>query len=396
MEPVANPALNDAVFALAADRVFDGYRWHDNAAVLIERGLVRGIARPGDIPRDWEHRIVPAGMLLAPGFIDLQVNGGGGVLLNDHPTVEAMQAIAKAHRRYGTTSCLPTFITDTREKAEAAIAGACAAAGTAGILGLHLEGPFISPARAGIHPPERIAAAIPADLEWLGALASAGTSLVTLAPECVPSGFVRKLAASGIRVAAGHSEASAATMLDAMAEGLRGVTHLHNAMPPMLAREPGIVGTALSDPRLTVGLIVDGIHVDPAVVRATFAAKGFGGIALVTDAMPTVGTSDDGFQLLGRAIRLSNGKLTSQAGTLAGAHLDMATAVRTAVKRAGVPLDDALRSASLTPARFLGLEDQRGNLKNGARADIVALTSDLHVTSTWIGGEASGAEAELR
>ena len=162
-----------------------------------------------------------------------------------------------------------------------------------------------------------------------------------------------------------------------------------------MAREPGIVGTALSDVRLTAGLIVDAIHVDPAVVRATFAAKGSDGIALVTDAMPTVGTRADGFQLLGRTIRLSNGKLTSEAGTLAGAHLDMATAVRTSVMRVGLPLDDALRSASLTPARFLGLEDRLGNLKAGARADIVALTSELHVASTWIAGDESDAEDEV-
>lgn len=384
MEPTAVPASKN--FALAADRVFDGYGWHANAAVIIEQGLVRAIASTVGVPDDCPCLAMPEGTLLAPGFIDLQVNGGGGVLLNDDPTPQAMRTIAHAHRRFGTTACLPTFITDAREKALAAIAAARSSAGTNGIFGLHLEGPFISPARAGIHPPEWITAATMNDLEWLGALASAGTSIVTLAPECVPTGFVRRLTDAGIRVAAGHSEASATIMQQAMAEGLRGVTHLHNAMPPMLAREPGIVGTALSDPRLVAGLIVDAIHVDPSVVRATFAAKGADGIALVTDAMPTVGTSKREFQLLGRTIRLSDGKLTSQAGTLAGAHLDMATAVRTAVTRAGLTLDDALRSASLTPARFLGVQEKFGHLKAGARADIVALTNDLRVAGTWIGG----------
>lgn len=373
-------------FALTADRVFDGDRWHDHAAVIVEDGLVRGISAIADMPRDRHSVAMPPGTLLAPGFVDLQVNGGGGILLNDDPTPRAMREIARAHRQFGTTACLPTFITDSKEKARAAIAAACAAAGTDGIVGLHLEGPFISPARAGIHPPQWIVAASLSDLEWLGALSAAGTSVVTLAPECVPAGFVRHLTNAGIRVAAGHSEAGAASMQQAMAEGLSGVIHLHNAMPPMMAREPGIVGTALSDPRLVAGLIVDAIHVDPMVVRATFAAKGADGIALVTDAMPTVGSSKNEFQLLGRTIRLSEGKLTSEAGTLAGAHLDMATAVRTAVTRAGVALDDALHSASLTPARFLGLQEQFGNLKAGARADIVALTADLRVAGTWVGG----------
>lgn len=390
MEPASRPDAKDATFALAADRVFDGYRLHERAAVLIERGVVRGIAATGDVPEGWPRRDLAAGTLLAPGFIDLQVNGGGGVLLNDDPTPEGMAAIARAHRRYGTTGCLPTLITDTFTKAKAAIAAARVAAGTQSILGLHLEGPFISPARPGIHPPDRVASATLADLEWLADLASAGRSLVTLAPECVPTGFVRALAGAGIRVSAGHSEASSAIMMAAIADGLSGVTHLHNAMPAMTAREPGIVGTTLCEPRLTAGIIADGIHVDPLVVRASFAAKGADAIALVTDAMPTVGSTEDGFELLGRSIKLHDRKLTDQAGTLAGAHLDMATAVRIAVTLAGVPAGDALRAASLTPARYLGIENERGSLQAGSRADIVALTPTFHASATWIGGEQIG------
>lgn len=390
MEPAAacSPPNKDVAFALSADRVFDGFRWHDYAAVLIEQGIVRGIAPIGDIPESWPRRTMPAATILAPGFIDLQVNGGGGVLLNDDPTPGGMQAIARAHRRYGTTACLPTLITDTVANAKAAIAAAKRAAGNGAIVGLHLEGPFISPARAGIHPPDRIASAGQADLEWLNELASAGSSLVTLAPECVPPGFVQALARAGIRVSAGHSEASAAVMKQAIADGLTGVTHLHNAMPPMMGREPGIVGTALTDRQLTAGLIVDGMHVDPVVVRASFAAKGAERIALVTDAMPTVGTSAREFQLLGRRIELRDQRLISEEGTLAGAHLDMASAVRNAVTLVGLSIDDALRSASLTPARFLGLETERGTLIAGTRADIVALAPTIEVLDTWIAGEA--------
>ena len=373
--------------AISADRIFDGHRWHDNALIVIEGGIVQRIA-PGDqTPDDCPIDIMPPGTLLAPGFIDLQVNGGGGILLNDDPTPDAMRAIARAHRRYGTTSCLPTLITDTRAKAMAAIAGAKLIDDADGILGLHLEGPFISPSRPGIHRSDRILAATSDDLDWLGELSAVGSSMVTLAPECVPAGFVKTLAASGIRVSAGHSEATSETLIRAIDEGLSGVTHLFNAMPAMSAREPGIVGVALADARLTAGIIVDGIHVDPLVVRAAFAAKGWSNIALVSDAMPTVGAEQDHFELMGRQIQLRNGRLVSENGTLAGAHLDLASAVKNAVTLAGISLDDALRAASFVPARFLGIEHRRGTLSAGARADIVALTTNLDVLTTWIAGK---------
>jgi N-acetylglucosamine-6-phosphate deacetylase len=373
--------------AIFADRVFDGHGWHRGTAVMLQDGRIAGLASAGEVPSDWPQSRVPAGVFVTTGFIDLQVNGGGGVLLNDQPTADGMRAIARAHRRYGTTACLPTLITDTREQMRSAIAAARSVAGHGGVLGLHLEGPFISPQRPGVHRPDKIAEPGAGDLEQLCELAGAGRSLVTLAPECVPAGFVMTLASTGVRISIGHSEASSAVVTQAVAEGATGVTHLFNAMPPFSARAPGIVGTALSEPRLTAGLIVDGIHVDPVSVRAAFAAKGADRIALVTDAMPTVGTSLDRFSLVGRAIKLVNGRLTTEGGTLAGAHLDMASAVRNAVRLAKVPLEDALRAASLTPAQFLGIENERGAIVPGARADLVALTDTLTVAATWIDGE---------
>ena len=373
--------------AIIADRVFDGRGWHRSAAVMVQDGRIAGLASPGEIPSDWPQSRVPAGVFVTAGFVDLQVNGGGGVLLNDQLTPDGMRAIARAHRRYGTTACLPTLITDTREHMRSAIAAARSVAGHDGVLGLHLEGPFISPQRPGVHRPDRIVQPRVGDLEQLCELAGAGRSLVTLAPECVPAGFVMTLASAGVRISIGHSEASAAVVVQAVAEGATGVTHLFNAMPPFSARDPGIVGTALSEPRLTAGLIVDGIHVDPVSVRAAFAAKGADRIALVTDAMPTVGTSLDRFELVGRAIKLVDGRLTTEEGTLAGAQLDMASAVRNAVRLAKVPLEDALRAASLTPAQFLGVANERGAIVPGARADLVALTDKLTVVATWIDGE---------
>ena len=373
--------------AIIADRVFDGRGWHRGAAVMIQDGRIAGLASLGEIPSDWPQSRVPAGVFVTAGFVDLQVNGGGGVLLNDQLTPDGMRAIARAHRRYGTTACLPTLITDTREHMRSAIAAARSVAGHDGVLGLHLEGPFISPQRPGVHRPDRIVQPRVGDLEQLCELAGAGRSLVTLAPECVPAGFVMTLASAGVRISIGHSEASAAVVVQAVAEGATGVTHLFNAMPPFSARAPGIVGTALSEPRLTAGLIVDGIHVDPVSVRAAFAAKGADRIALVTDAMPTVGTSLDRFELVGRAIKLVDSRLTTEEGTLAGAQLDMASAVRNAVRLAKVPLEDALRAASLTPAQFLGVANERGAIVPGAHADLVALTDKLTVAATWIDGE---------
>jgi N-acetylglucosamine-6-phosphate deacetylase len=380
-----NPAGSDG-HAVLVERLFDGHGWHKDAAVLIRDGRIAGLASWGEVPSDWPQTQLPAGAFLAPGFIDLQVNGGGGVLLNDHPTPDGMRAIAQAHRRYGTTACLPTLITDTREQMRNAIAAARAVAPRDGVLGLHLEGPFISPNRPGVHPPDRIRQPDAGDLRDICELAGAGRSLVTLAPECVPSGFVRALASAGVRVSIGHSEASAGVVMQAVSDGATGVTHLFNAMAPLSARDPGIIGAALVERRLTAGLILDGIHVDPLSARAAFAAKGLDRIALVTDAMPTVGTSLKRFELMGRTITLTDRGLRTDTATLAGAHLDMATAVRNAVKLAQLSLDDALRAASLTPARFLGLEHERGALFPGARADLVALTDDVRVVSTWLGG----------
>lgn len=383
----SSPSIADG-HAILADRVFDGHRWHAEAAVLVRDGRIVGVGSSTEVPADWPRTHLPGGAFVAPGFIDLQVNGGGGVLLNDQPTAEGMRAIARAHRRYGTTGCLPTLISDTREQMRTAIAAARSIAGRDGVLGLHLEGPFISPRRPGVHRPDRIVKPAVGDLELLCGLAGAGRSLVTLAPECVPAGFIRKLAASGVRISIGHSEASAAIVMQAAADGATGVTHLFNAMPPMGARDPGIVGTTLAEDRLVAGLIVDGIHVDPVSVRATFAAKSSESIALVTDAMPTVGASLDRFELLGRTIKLANGRLSTAEGTLAGAHLDMASSIRNTVRLAHIPLEDALRAASLTPARFLGLDDERGILIPGARADLVALSHELTVIATWIDGRA--------
>jgi N-acetylglucosamine-6-phosphate deacetylase len=372
--------------AIVAPRVFDGHAMRPASAVLVRDGRIIGLIAPAEIPSGYRRIDLPAGTLLAPGFIDVQVNGGGGVLLNDDPSVGAMAAIARVHRRFGTTGCLPTLITDRRQTMAHVITAAEHAAALPGILGVHLEGPFLNPVRAGIHRVDLIAAPGPADLELLGELGRAGTSLVTLAPECVPAGFVRALVERGVRVAAGHTDAAAQAMAAAASEGLTGVTHLFNAMSQMQPRAPGVVGAALDDPRLFAGLICDGHHVDPVNMRIAYRAKGVDRLMLVTDAMPSVGADTDRFMLLGREVRLRDGRLTAADGTLAGAHLDMASAVRNAVRLIGVDLSDALAMAARTPAAFLGRGDRLGRIAPGYAADLVALDDGLAVIGTWIDG----------
>jgi N-acetylglucosamine-6-phosphate deacetylase len=328
--------------------------------------------------------------LLAPGFVDVQVNGGGGVLFNAAPTVDAIRAIGAAHRRFGTTGFLPTFITDRREKMRAAIEAvrAALAAGVPGALGIHLEGPFLNPARKGVHEAGLMRALEDEDIALMTSLGR-GRTLVTLAPEMVPLDAIARLAAAGVVIAAGHTAASYETIKAARRQGLTGFTHLFNAMPPLASREPGPVAAALEDRACFCGIIADLHHVAPATLRLALAVRGPERMMLVTDAMPSVGTDLARFDLLGQTIRRENGKLTTADGTLAGSDLDMAGAVRNAVAHLGVALEDALRMASQAPAAFLGLEGELGRIAPGFRADLVLLDARLHASETWIGGSAS-------
>jgi N-acetylglucosamine-6-phosphate deacetylase len=377
-------------FALTGARVFDGERMLDDAAVVIDGDAIAKLCRTTELAPNIERRHVEG--LLAPGFIDVQVNGGGGVLFNAEPTVDAIRAIGAAHRRFGTTGFLPTFITDRREKMAAAIGAvrAALAAGVPGVLGIHLEGPFLNPARKGVHDAGFMRVLDDADLALMTSLGR-GRTLVTLAPEMVPGDAIARLAATGVVVAAGHTAASYETIKAARAHGLTGFTHLFNAMPPLASREPGPAGAALEDRGCWCGIIVDLHHVSPAMLRVALAARGPERMMLVTDAMPSVGSDLDHFDLLGRTIRRANGKLTTADGTLAGSDLDMASAVRNAVAHLGVSLEDALRMAARVPAAFLRLDGELGRVAPGFRADLVLLDAALHVSETWIGGVAANA-----
>ena len=375
--------------ALTGARIFDGETWHQGQTLLLQDGKVAALVADTAIPSGTE-TLDATDKLIVPGFIDLQVNGGGGVMMNDVQNVETIATICAAHARFGTTALLPTLITDRPDITAATIEAGLAAkaAGTPGFLGLHLEGPHLSLARKGAHDPALIRPMEETDLDrLLAAVSSFDVFMTTVAPENVSVEQVRALAEAGVLVSIGHTDSTCATVIRYAEAGARAVTHLFNAMSQLGNREPGVVGAALSEGSLSAGLIADGFHVDPVTMQVALAAKtGPGHIFLVTDAMSTIGTDMTGFTLNGREIRRENGKLTLSDGTLAGADIDMLASIRFLHDRIGLPLEEALRMASLYPARAARVEGRKGSIAVGMDADLVVMTPELEMVSTWIGG----------
>jgi len=366
----------------------------EGRCVLIEEGRIAAIAAPGEqrVKRARRHDL--EGALLLPGFIDSQVNGGGGVLFNDDPSVEAIRAIGRAHRRFGTTGFLPTLISDDLEVVARAIAAVRAAleSGVPGVLGIHIEGPFLNVERKGVHDPAKLREL---DASAVGLLSSlrAGRTLVTLAPEMTTPELIQGLVAAGVVVSAGHTNATYAQMSTALRHGLSGFTHLFNAMSQLTGREPGAVGAALEDRGSWCGIIVDGQHISPVVLRIALRCKPHDRFMLVTDAMPGVGTQATSFELQGRRILVSGDVCVDEDGRLAGSNIDMASCVRNAVRMLGVPLAEAARMASQWPAEFLGLGKELGRIAPGLRASLVAADDELKVLDTWIDGRSTADEA---
>ncbi|MCD1263708.1 N-acetylglucosamine-6-phosphate deacetylase [Shinella sp. AETb1-6] len=378
-----------ALTAITGARIFDGDLWHEHSALLISDGRIAAIASYRDVPA--EARIVPMdGLSLVPGFVDLQVNGGGGVLLNERPDVEGIRTICAAHARFGTTALLPTLITDSVAVTTAAIdAGLAArAAAVPGFLGLHLEGPHLSIARKGAHDPAFIR---PMEQEDLARTIAARTGLdallMTLAPENATNEQIAALHAAGVTVSLGHSDCGYATAAAAVTAGAQMTTHLFNAMSQLGNREPGMVGAALDLGHINAGLIADGYHVHPVSIGAALRAKrGPGRIFLVTDAMSPLGTDMTSFFLNGREIFREGGRLTLADGTLAGADIDMASCIRFMHDTVGIDLEEALRMASLYPAEAIGMTGRKGRLTHGHDADFAVIDDGVNVVSTWIGG----------
>lgn len=363
-----------------ASRLFDGETFRDQATVVLDGpniAAIGGEEADQRLPADW---------LLVPGFVDLQVNGAGDVLFNDTTSAAGLGAIAAALARLGTTSFLPTLIS-ARDKIAPALAASAAAmaAGVAGVVGTHIEGPFLNPKRRGVHPAAAIVTMQDADVAGLTEQHD-GALVLTLAPECVAPEHITRLAESGVRVFIGHSDAEFAQATAGLTAGAVGFTHLFNAMSQFAGRAPGCVGAALAHPGAAAGIICDGLHVHPAAIRVAHAALGPERLFLVSDAMPTVGGANGSFFWDGETIALRGDRLTRADGTLAGAHLTMAQAVARAVRLCDLPLAHALRMATATPARIAGVAGKVGRIAPGLRVDLVALDPDLAVVAVWQAG----------
>lgn len=377
-----------ALIALIAPRLFNGETFLEGHAVLVDGATIRAVVPQSDVPSHAAITTLPSG-LLAPGFIDAQVNGGGGFLFNQTPDVPTLDGISTAHRRHGSTALLPTFITDKLDGMKLAVRAArdAIAQGVPGIAGIHLEGPYLSVARKGAHDPALIRPLTDEDVDLILGC-GIETILLTVAPESAPPHLIRRLAEGGVVVSLGHTDTSYETAMAAADAGATGITHLFNAMSPLQGRKPGVTGAALDHGGLWVGIVADGHHVHPgALALAIRAKKAPGRLFLVSDAMPTAGDSNDVFYLNGRKVTRRDGVLTLEDGTLAGSDLTMDHAVRYTADHLGVGLGEALRMASLYPAQFLKLDRRRGRLAPQFLADLVHLDDILATKGVWIAGE---------
>jgi N-acetylglucosamine-6-phosphate deacetylase len=372
--------------ALVNAQIFTGEQWLTDHAVVMDGERIAQLCTLPELATDIPH-INLRGYRLLPGLIDTQVNGGGGVLFNDAPTVASLRVIAAAHRRFGTTGFLPTLISDDLAVVQCAIAAVRQAISEKipGILGIHIEGPFLNPARKGVHNAEKFRVLDDHAIALLSSL-DVGRTLVTLAPELTTPEMIKKLCAADVIVAAGHSAATYDQTCTALGAGLSSFTHLFNAMTPLSSREPGVVGAALENTDSWCGIIVDGHHVHAASLKIAIAAKARGKMILVTDAMPSVGATEKSFRLNGELIRAENGRCATADGTLAGSDLDMLGAIRNSVEFLNVPLEEAVRMASQYPAAMLGLQHELGTIKPGFKANIIAVDQELKLHRSWING----------
>jgi len=366
-------------FRLNVAELFDGEKLLLDQTIVIEDGRIRQIEKNRSADTNLQ------GMLV-PGYIDVQVNGGGGYLFNQAPTLKSIEKIGRAHQQFGTTGWLPTLVTDSIEqmhKAANAVAKAIREK-IPGVLGIHFEGPFLSVEKKGVHCESLIREISEAEIEILSRK-DLGKIVVTLAPENSSADQIKELVDKGVIVCLGHSNASFEQTNQALAAGATGFTHLFNAMSPFTSREPGVVGAALLDDNSYAGLILDGIHVHPDSARLAHKLKQK--IMLVTDAMPPVGSDQTSFEFFGDSIKREGLRLTDSNGRLAGSALDMNTAVNNAVKMLAIDKTEAINLASTNPAQFLGLSKDYGNLKVGAKASMLLLDKRGTISDVWIDGK---------
>jgi len=374
--------------ALVNGRIATEGRLLERHALLIEDGRIADIVKEDDPALKSAQIHDLNGQMLLPGFIDTQVNGGGGVQFNDAPALDTIRRMGAAHAKFGTTGFLPTLISDNLDVVARAVGAVdmALAEGVPGVLGIHLEGPFLSPARKGVHDAAKFRTIDDQAFALLTSL-KRGKTLVTLAPEMTTPSMIGRLTAAGVIVAAGHTNATYDDMQSAFRHGLTGFTHLFNAMSPLTGRAPGVVGAALINREAYCGIIVDGHHVHPDVLKLALRTKPYDRFMLVTDAWANIGTDLTCFELQGATIHVQGGVCVDEKGVLAGSAMDMSRAVRNAMVLLNVDLFQALTMATGAPAAFLGLGRDHGRIAKGVRADLVLADDDLTVHTTWIGGE---------
>lgn len=380
----------EATYWIRVGRVCTPTQTLEGAVLRIEEGRIGAVAPQEALP-------IPPGALVVdlpdlcavPGFLDLQINGGFGCDFTEDPA--SIPTVARRLPAFGVTAFLPTVISsppETVRKAVEVVQGLPLEPAGARVLGLHLEGPFLNPQQAGAHNPAHFRAPSLEALADLGPLSP--VRLFTLAPELPGADdVIQDLRRQGIVVAAGHTMATYDEALHALDLGLAVGTHLFSAMRPLHHREPGIVGALLTDPRATVSIIPDGVHMHPGVVRLVWRAKGPEGLCAVTDAMAALGMPPGRYWLGDVEVLVDERSARVPSGLLAGSILTMDQGLRNLVAFTGCTLAEALRTVTLNPARLLGLEDQMGRIAPGCLADLVLLDRDLQVVGTLVGGRAA-------
>lgn len=378
--------------ALVNCDIFTGDEFITDKALLIKDKLIHSFVSRDDLPNDVEIFDLD-GQTVAPGFIDLQVNGGGGILFNDQPNLGSVEKIVEAHRKFGTTNLLPTFITGSLggmiEASDAVNSYIKKESGA--VLGIHFEGPFLEMAKAGVHDKSFIRNVTQDEIDTI-INSPIGKVLLTICPNNISPEHLKQFNQSGVLLSIGHTNATYTDCISAAENGVTGITHLFNAMSQLQSREPGVVGAAFDLEKVSSGIIVDGHHVDFSSVRIAWKSIKRGNLFLVTDAMPPVGAKNCEFVIGPHTIKLENGKCVTKDGVLGGSALDMSTAVRNCIQKVGIPKSEALRMASLYPAKFIGLDDKYGKIKIGRLANLAIFDNEINVSGTFLEGKYESSE----
>ena len=375
------------MYAFVNCDVFTGKEFVCDKALLIEGKKIQGFLPEDELEKSVE-KINLNGNTVAPGFIDVQVNGGGDILFNDEPTVDGIKKIFEGHRKYGTTDFLPTFITGSNDgmRRAAESVNECLNNKAHGVRGIHFEGPFIDESKAGVHDKKYIRGINDADVQIISSI-KGGITLLTVASEKVPNEFITKMKKQGVLVSLGHTNATYQEANEGFTAGASCATHLFNAMTALSSRAPGVVGASLNNDKTWTGIIVDGFHVDYAAVQVVSRAKAARKLFLVTDAMPPVGGTGKGFRVGEYDISIENNKCITMGDVLAGSALDMASAVRNCIQHVGIDKGESLRMASTYPAEFLGLDNQLGYIQQGYDANLAIFNNQIQVSAVVLQGK---------